>query len=184
MNGSVVAIFVTSFNFTFRLRSPSGPWWWWLRQIFQRRWRLQPRARPSSTIPPGSCTPSTVTTTVPGGIATAGSASPACIMPTGSWSLFRNEMGFLCYLIYYNKIAHILYRSIPGVLVQEVLVTNPTGNSVIFNVERVGVDRWDGAKTLTRTWATKIYYLTWKNGLHQNLVNEASNNFQQFFHDI
>ena len=54
-------------------------------------------------------------------------------------------------LLHYNKIAHILYRSIPGVLVQEVLVTNPTGNSVIFNVERVGVDRWDGAKTLTRT---------------------------------
>ena len=43
------------------------------------------------------------------------------------------------------------FRSIPGVLVQELRVTNPTGSSVMFSVERVGVDRWDGAKTQTKT---------------------------------
>ena len=49
------------------------------------------------------------------------------------------------------KRTKLIFRAIPGVLVQEVLVTNPTANSVIFNVERVGVDRWEGAKTSTRT---------------------------------
>ena len=160
-------------NIGFAPRSPSGHRWWWLRQISRRLWRQRPRARPSSTTPPGLSTPSTAITTRPEGTGTAGSASRACIMPTGWWHMFHKEMGLQycnfdsCNDYYWETLIsipfphlHPLHRSIPGVLVQEVLVSNPTGNSVIFNVERVGVDRWDGAKTLTKTWVSQTHIFT------------------------
>jgi hypothetical protein len=46
---------------------------------------------------------------------------------------------------------HYAHRAIPGVLVQEVKVTNPTRNTALFNVERIGIDGWEGARTITKT---------------------------------
>ncbi len=46
---------------------------------------------------------------------------------------------------------HYAHRSIPGVLVQEVKVTNPSANTATFNVERIGIDGWEGARTSMKT---------------------------------
>ena len=37
------------------------------------------------------------------------------------------------------------HRTIPGVLVQDIKIYNPTSSNVQFNVEKLGVDQWEGA---------------------------------------
>ena len=39
------------------------------------------------------------------------------------------------------------HRTIPHVLVQEIKVSNPTSSDKLFNIERMGIAKWDGAES-------------------------------------
>ena len=43
------------------------------------------------------------------------------------------------------------HRAIRSVLVQEVKLTNPTGEDVTFNIERLGIQDWKGAQSKAKT---------------------------------
>jgi len=39
------------------------------------------------------------------------------------------------------------HRAIPHVLVQEIKISNPTSSDKLFNIERIGISKWDGAES-------------------------------------
>ena len=44
------------------------------------------------------------------------------------------------------------HRAIPHVLVQEIKISNPTSSDKLFNIERIGISKWDGAESNIRRY--------------------------------
>lgn len=51
------------------------------------------------------------------------------------------------------SVGNVVYahRALPNVLVQEIMLSNPTASKVLFNMERLGMANWKGASSKTTT---------------------------------